>query len=703
MLKFLRKYSKWLLIIFGVLLMVAFTAPQAIQQLGRAMTNRVVATLDGREIRLEELAQAERQYAILRQRLPRQVLPSLSERNEGLHWLMLVEEARRAGLIGVAGDGAMWVEDFAPQIALQQVEQQLAQQLGPQLASQFARQQWAMMDPKDRQAMIDSIAAFLRTPPPNVDEREYHQALSVARGINRLINGYFESAPMSDARARLQAARLRRTAWVEAIWASGHDLAEIAGEPTEQQLIEHYERFADTPMGQGPYGIGYTLPERLRIEYLKIDRPAIERAIEPDPLEVRKRYQAQLREAQAQGREPPSFEQARSGIEQALRREIAEEVVRAAQQAFVGVMGEATRALESDGAYKKLPEDFDQQRPSFESVAEQMVQAVSLTAFPKARGGKVQLPLPEVVRPDRWLWPQALAELEGFGQAQVAIGSASAPIAQVLFAVRELRPQMGARLAIQKGLPLVDVPAMDADGSVYYATVLDVRPRSKPDSIEQIRPQLVRDWQALTAYERMAGLADEMAALAAEQGLTAAAVELWSRLGASGEPPTPQTVRVTPDAVTLAAGLGPRIVGPLDAPAFREAVMQVFDRLDPLTPIDQTPRADRTLGVPIDATLTLAVGTIDRILPLTIEAYRQQADDLDLVLRVDELRDALAQGNPFGFDAMRQRLGLRIVGQDGSAADPSGESAQRQNDPADASPTDADPGQAPPPSSPTGG
>lgn len=665
MLKFLRKYSKWLLIIFGVLLMVAFTAPQAIQQLGNAAANRTVAELGGREIRIQELQDADRQQALLRQRLPSQVMPALNPENEGLHWLMLREEAARAGLVGIAGDGAIWVEDFAPQIARQQIEVQLAQQIGPQLAAQFAGQQWAMMDPNERQQMIDRIAGFLRTPPSNISQREYHEALSIARGINRLTANYFESAPLSDTRAKLDAARLQRFALVEAYWLSGRDAMEIAGEPTEEQLREHYERFASTPLGGGDFGIGYTLPERLKIEYLKIDRQAIEANITPDPLEVRKRYQTDVRLREADGEQPRAFDEVREDIERQLRSEIADEVIKSAQQAFVGAMGEATRALTPEGPYKRLPENFAAERPSFEAVAQQMVETVSLTRFPEARGGSVTLPTPEVIRPDEWLWPGALMALPDFGRAQISIGSARAPVAQVLFAVRELRPEMGSRLAIQKDLPVLDVPATDGTGNVYFYTVLDVRPESRPDDMGEIREQLVEDWKALTAFETLQGRADEAAANAAQNGLTASAVELMTSIGAEGEAPTPQTIRVSPSAVTSTAGFQPQAIPQLNTERFRNAVMDVFDSLDPLVLIDETPMPDRTLAIPVPGTLTLAVGTVNRITPLTVEAYRQQADQLDMMLRLDELRAALPAGNPFSFEAMSRRVNLRVIGRDG--------------------------------------
>jgi hypothetical protein len=671
MLKFLRRYSKWMMIVFGALLMVAFTAPQAIQQLGNRIANRTVATLDGTKIHLQDVQTAERQFALLAPRLPRQVVPAVDRENTGLHWLMLTREAEAAGLVGIAGDGALWVEDFAQQMARQQFLAELSQDYG-QFAQMFFDREWAALSPQQRQQRIDLAAELLRRPPNGMGEREFHEALSVARGVFRLTGGYFESAPLSDVRAVRDAASLRRSAAVETFWVRGSDVADIAGEPTDEQIAEHFERFASTPLGGGEYGIGYTLPERLKIEYLKLDRPAILENITPDPLEVRKRYQAASREQQAAGQQPEPFEDAREEIERQVREEIADDVVKTAQQAFVGAMGEATRTLQAEGPYKRLPDDFTATRPSFEAIAQQMVETVGLTRFPEARDGTVVLPTPQVVRPEEWLWASAIQQLEGFGRAQISIGSTRAPVAQVLFAVRELRPEMGVSLAIQRGLPVVDLPASGFDGSVYFYTVLDTRAESRPDGIAEIREMLVQDWKALRAFEMLRDRAEQVGQNASANGLTAAAVELFNAIGTTLEAPTPRTVSVNPEVVAT-GGFQSQAIPTLNAEPFRDAVMGVYDSLDPLVEVEQTPREERTVAVAIPSTLTLAVGTVTGITPLTVETYRSQADNLDLMLRSGELTEILRASYPFSFEAMSQRMNLKIVGNDDEAAGDAGE------------------------------
>lgn len=665
MLKFLRKYSKAMLIVFGVLLMVAFTAPQAIQQFGRMASNPAVARVGGKAIHAQDVEDAERRVSVLRQRVPDQFLPPLDPDARGLHWLLLEREARDAGLVGVAGDGALWIDDYAPLFARQQLYGELAQQWGEQFAGMLIDQQWNQLAPADRQSRIDRMAGFLRLPPQGVSEREYHEALSAARGISRLLNAYFAAAPLSDRRARHGASRDQRLADAEALWVSAGQVADIAGEPTAEQLREHYERFASTPMDGGEFGIGYTLPERLKIEYLKIDMVAVEAAVDPDPLEVRKLYQTRAREAEAAGQPVPPFEEARVGIERILRREIAADVMRTAQQAFVGAMGESTRALEDEGPYKRLPTDFDTTRPSLEAVAQKMVETIALTRFPRARGGSVALPSPTVVRPGRWLWADELQQLDGFGQAQISIGSNTVPVSQVLYAVRELRPELGVRLAIQRGLPVIDIPATDGSGSVYYYTVLDVREASAPDSIDEVREGMVEDWKALRAFERTRELADLTARAAANEGFTAAALRLFEALGSSAEAPASQLVRVTPNIVVDSQQNQP--VEAINVQAFRDAAMGVYDRLDPMADIVALPREDRVFSVAIPGTLTLAVGIVNAVTPLTTEAFQARARDFDLNIRGREIQAYAIEANPFGLPAMRERLKVELIGRDGDA------------------------------------
>ncbi|MEO1009266.1 MAG: hypothetical protein AAFX79_11930 [Planctomycetota bacterium] len=662
MLKFLRKHTKWLLIIFGVFLMVAFTAPQAITQLSQGLANPTVATLDGKDIDARTLAEAERQMDVAGFIVGSSpaFAALLDDRNTGLHWIMLTTEAERAGLMGIREDGRLWLEELAEPFAFVQLESELSLRYGRDIARQLAGFQWNSLDPEIRQARIDQAFGALQRPPPGTSEREYHEALSAARGVQRLIDGYWDSAALSDARARRESARIQRTASVEAFWIEAARFADAMGEPTAEQLDEHYARFASTDEGGGEFGIGYTLPPRVTLEILQIDRAAIEAGIEPDSLEVRKRYQLQAREDERAGREPPPFADARERIASEMRREMAEDVIRVARQAFVAAMSEATRELQSDGPYKRLPEGFAAQRPSFETIARRMVEAVALTRVPLAEGGRVELPEPTVIRPEGWQTFADVSAIEGFASAILQVGSTPLPASQAIFAVRELRADTGGRLAIQAGLPAADSPVVDAAGNVYFYTVLDVRDRSEPDDRAEIAERLVDDWRTLQAFQRLEALASQTRNRASTAGLTAAALQLAEVLPGDIDTPELAQLTVTPAQVAGAP--------PLNQPAFRDEIMAIFDALDPLVDVETVPPEQRTFAQPVPSTLTLGVGIVRGTTPLTIEDYLRSADLLNQNIRFNELRSQLVDG-PFVFEAMRERLGLEIVSEDDDPRD----------------------------------
>lgn len=658
MLKFLRKHSKWLLIIFGCFLMVAFTAPQLVTQLGRSAANRTVARVGDASIRLDDLQEASFQLATLGQRVPF-VLPQLDERNQALHWLLLTREAQAAGLVGVSADGELWLEDLAQAMAVQQLTLELANQVGERFARQYAQFQWQQLTPEERQERVEDAAGFLRTVPRGQPPQEYYRALSVARGVRRLMLGYQLGAPLSDVRARAQAARIRRQASVETFWIKADDFANAMPQPSEEQLLDHYARFASTPAGEGEFAIGYTLPERVRLEYLALDRAAIEAAITPDPLEVRKRHQLEVRAAEEAGQEPEPFEQARERIADAMRQEIADEVMLSARRAFVAAVADATRALPDQGPYKELPEDFAQTRPSLDELARGVTRTVGLASFPDAAGGKVDLPTPRVVRLDGWQTTEDIASHPELGNAQIRIGSAGLPLSQAVFAVRELRPELGARLAIQAQLPVTDTPAVGRAGNVYFFTVLDARPRSQPDTPMEIRDQLEANWRRLRAYELLEAQADRAADLAARSGLTAAAAAVVAEL--PGELGVPEVVQVSVTPASVGGG-DPA----LNHEPFRQSAMDAMDALDPLIDVEDQPLADRTFASLIPPSTTLAVGTVRRISPLTEEAYRQSADALDSRIRGDEIAQAVQSGGPFSFEAIVRRLNVELIGEDDS-------------------------------------
>src|SRR5690606_32878880 len=99
MLKFLRKYSKWILVVGGSLLMVAFLLPQALTQFAGDPGSQTYMRIDGRKITGHRARLAFQEYAAL------DMLPTGGQGRGGLeialgietpdHWLLLTDLAER--------------------------------------------------------------------------------------------------------------------------------------------------------------------------------------------------------------------------------------------------------------------------------------------------------------------------------------------------------------------------------------------------------------------------------------------------------------------------------------------------------------------------------------------------------------------------------------------------------------------------------
>src|SRR5690606_7276699 len=224
---------------------------------------------------------------------------------------------------------------------------------------------------------------------------------------------------------------------------------------------------ADRPPEQGECGLGDTLPARIKLQTLVVDRQAIEEAITPDAIEVRKLWASQRRPA---GPYPEDFAQARDAVEAQVTGQIAEGVMEIARQAVRAAIWPQIRQLETQGAYKVVTDEFLAQQPSLEDVAQSVKQRVSESSFPLAAGGRVEIPAPAVRIYDRWLTPQDVSGLDVVGMASMQYAGGRVPLSQALFQVREVAGDNN--LVLQQHITPVQMPAITPDGSLLYYTVL---------------------------------------------------------------------------------------------------------------------------------------------------------------------------------------------------------------------------------------
>ena len=108
MLKFLRQYNQWILVVGGTLLLIAFLMPSAIQGLAQrsAVSGAAWATYSGGTVTGADLEQAQQELRVV-EALGSQMVKALGAEKEPAHWWLLVHHAKEAGLVGGEGEGVV--------------------------------------------------------------------------------------------------------------------------------------------------------------------------------------------------------------------------------------------------------------------------------------------------------------------------------------------------------------------------------------------------------------------------------------------------------------------------------------------------------------------------------------------------------------------------------------------------------------------
>ncbi|MGY8753437.1 MAG: hypothetical protein ACKVIO_06015, partial [Phycisphaerales bacterium] len=102
------------------------------------------------------------------------------------------------------------------------------------------------------------------------------EALAHLQGVQRLAKMYQSAGRFSDRRLHTAANDLLSTVEIETIVipATPEDNGSFSAEAMNTQ----FEAWADTPEGLGDHGFGYKLPDRFKIEWLKIPASTISQA-----------------------------------------------------------------------------------------------------------------------------------------------------------------------------------------------------------------------------------------------------------------------------------------------------------------------------------------------------------------------------------------------------------------------------------------
>jgi hypothetical protein len=638
MLKVIRKYRAW-----------ATGTSQSL--LGGDPGKVTVARLGKDRLTRAEALRYEQEFDALEQYVPELVQGVLRIEN-GVHWMLLVREAERAGLIGSAGDGEAWIDELAEDRLLLVAQQQVLMEM-PQLADmlranpRFLRSlaMRKLAEPAFREAATSAVQAELIQHRQILADRshltldEFNMALARLRGVERLVTHFTQAnARLSDAGFVAGARRYYEPAVADGVVIRSSLVVSEVSEPTDEQVRAHYEQFRAVEPGTPPNGFGYVQPRRVKLEWMHVSRDAISKAVVVDPVTVQKRYQLD------RAKYPGEFAAERPRIEAEVRAERTDELLALLDGAYKSLVKSALRRVEVEAGVRRLPGDWETARPPMERLAREAVAAV------KERAG-VDLPMPSVtVSGQSWTRLDRAENLPGIGGSMYASGTRRESFSGLLSTLVEFGGPVN--LGLQSRVPF-DTALVDAKGDRFYVTVLDWRERSSPDGLEDVRSDVVQDLKLLAAFERLRAESPKFAALAVSDGLTAV-----GKLFEKPEPNRVEAIPVTNGIRVTRLNTSPAMPE-LQDQAFRDRVLAAFEALGRTTPPTPENVAARTLVIELPATLSVAVVQLTYPEPITEEQLR--------TVRPEQIREITSMEwqplfdadfkAPFSMDALKNRAG----------------------------------------------
>tara|TARA_A100000171_G_scaffold2906_1_gene2586 strand:+ start:1679 stop:3679 length:2001 start_codon:yes stop_codon:yes gene_type:complete len=662
MLKFIRKYQMVILVIGGSLLMVVFLLQPVLERLAPSPLKAKVASLDdGTVFTRGEIIRAQAAVTLLARSNPRALQPmslgglgldSESERTAALHWLMFADMAKRAGLVGEIGDGASWIDQIAEQEALLMATNEARQGAIPftseaiQSQASNYKQQIVVMINRNANAAASSMSGSME---------DVYRTLAEARGMYRLVNSVYGTPSFSDIQAIDATKNLYDAVAVNAVVIDSNLIADSIEDPNETELEAFFQRFSSEQSTENEFGIGYTMPTRIKLGWIALNKQDFMDAVEIDRVEIQKIWKRD------RDTYPGDFAAERTRIEQQYREEQATSMMIEADRLIRAQILAKTNSFSKVNGKTQLPDDWASQAPQLDVVAESVTERLS------EQFGFSMPTIQVSLIGDRWLSSNDILALPGIGFSWYRVGSNQIQT--------RLLPQFFAPdyegnidLDVQKMLPIVEQAATDAQGNRYYAMVLDVRDAGPADGISDVgRERVVADYKSLKAFELIETQSDELASLARENDNLAPVVDRIMSMTSNESAVHPSVLRQilvrkdTIDRGPIANSVNPR----LNNESFRSAVLEAAEGLDPLVDPSELKQNPIVVAEPLPQTRSFAFSIVLAPRPLTLEQFRANAAAAMRQAGSAELRDAgFFDSSPFSFESLSERYGLKILQED---------------------------------------
>ncbi len=657
MTKVLRRYRNWFLALFGTFLMISFllTGPSSLFQPDPRKT--VEGTLNGAKVRSEDFTKAATELDAVESLAPMLVKGNLNIK-DGSHWLMLTREAEQMGLVGNEQDGQEAVKDIAstmlPDVIRQEIAREIQQtqpqiwelaQRSPGILNYFINDRMQRLTRSDVDSKLSDLTKYLETVKSRgasgLTPQEFDRSLAKLRGVLRMQNAYLSAGRLSDRRYIQTARQSRDIVMVDALAIPGVSHADPAYKPSEEQIQAQYEKYKAVNRATGEEGFGYEQPPRVKLEWVEFNRANIAAGLTLDLKDVSKHWQ------QNRVRFPGEIEAERARVEEDLRNTRVDDILAEVERAWKAKVKAETRSLKIVQGARILPADWTTTRPTLQSLAAAVAESVQTSV-------KMPVSVPSVqLRSALWLKLDDAQTLPGIGQAELAAGGKVYSFPQVLSQTYEVSDD--ASLGVQALVPF-EAGLVGPDGSMFYFMVTEARKTGSPDSIEEVRDQVVTDLRAVNGHERALAKMPDYVLKAASEGLAA----LETEINAGITDPSASRVAIRRNVRYAQSSTGGQLGLAHEEPV-RDEAMKLAAQLGVLAEATDSNQAMRTGAANCPKDHAIVILQVLGNQPLTQEALRSGSAREATQLVVQELAKAdeaasMNAADAFSPEAVAKRL-----------------------------------------------
>src|SRR5262249_20056545 len=161
--------------------------------------------------------------------------------------------------------------------------------------------------------------------------------------VMRLFEQYQTVLRISDRRAIAKVKHDFDRVLVDAVVVPASKAQDGIPEPAEAQVAEQYLKYKDVKPGAGEVGVGYLQPARVKLEWMMLDRDAISKTINIDPVDANKHWR------QNKDKYKGEFAADRAAVEADLRAAKVDQILQDADRYYKTHLRQAIRSLTQDG------------------------------------------------------------------------------------------------------------------------------------------------------------------------------------------------------------------------------------------------------------------------------------------------------------------------------------------------------------------